>query len=457
VTILIILFIVVILGIIFFNPKLGTFLIWPILFTYPHGWWFYHGFLPLNIGYDDLFCIALFLVVFVRRNMLGGVPLRLSFAFWVITSFIAIVTLSGLSGALDWPSYREVILKEILKVWIFWCLFYSILHCIDNEHDLRIQFTMFSLAAVLGAGLVIFQYFAPSLALPWQLPEASGVRLGGTAAGTLAEDVELRRAYGAFMNANGAACVLSCSFFLLLGAVKLQKTLFSRMLVYGFAIFLLIGILVTKSRSGFLMLGATLFLMGFLGRNKKLSWLALITLGIVLFLFPETRESFLRRVSDIYDPLSKEMGRNVLGRVEVWKRYFQTANFKIFLLGQGNVSGIIRNETESHSLYVSLFTVYGAGSLVWALSTLIGFLRRARYIHFSENVVLSQVATTCLWVLFAWGVYAATSDALSSNYPRYLLFYLVVLVDRAYHLALQDEIRLYENAELITNYSEPWY
>lgn len=161
---LIILFIVVILGIIFFNPKLGTFLIWPILFTYPHGWWFYHGFLPLNIGYDDLFCIALFLVVFVRRNLLGGVPLRLSFAFWVITSFIAVVTLSGLSGALDWPSYREAILKEILKVWIFWCLFYSILHCIDNEHDLRIQFTMFSLAAVLGAGLVIFQYFAPSLA-----------------------------------------------------------------------------------------------------------------------------------------------------------------------------------------------------------------------------------------------------------------------------------------------------
>jgi len=432
-------FIVVILTVIFFNPKLGTFLIWPILFTYPHGWWYHQGFLPLNIGYDDLFFIVLFIVVFVRRNLMGGIPFRFGYGFWVITAFIGVVTLAGFSGAMDWPAYRFVILKEVLKVWVFWCLFYAVIHCVDDEKDLQTQLIMFSAAAVLGAGLVIFQYFVPSLAWPWQLPEAAG--LGGQAiSGTIGEEEETRRAYGAFMNANSAACVLVCSFVLLLGILKLQKNIWKRFIGYLFAFLLLVAVLVTKSRSGFLMLAAVLFLMALFGQNKKLSWLAIGLFIIVLFLFAGTRKAFFERLSDIYNPASKEVSSNVLGRVELWKRYFSTMNLKIFILGQGSTAGIILNETESHSMYVSLITVYGLSGLIWAMSSLCGFLKRVVFVRcYSTSVLLWQIATVCLWTVFSWGIYAGTSDALSSNYPRYLLFFLVVLIDRTFELCRQQE------------------
>ena len=45
-----------------------------------------------------------------------------------------------------------------------------------------------------------------------------------------------------------------------------------------------------------------------------------------------------------------------------------------------------------------------------------------------------------LWALCAWAIYAATSDALSSQYPRYLLFYAVVLVDRASAIAKETAL-----------------
>ena len=440
-TILFALLILIILGIIFLNPKLGTFLIWPILFTYPHGWWFFNGFLPLNIGYDDLFCIVLFLVVLFRRNILGGVPVRFGYSFWVISSFMMVVTAAALFGSAGYPfAYFPEFLKEILKTGIFWCLFYAILHCIDDERDLRIQFSMFSLAAVAGAVLLIFQYFAPSLAWPWQLPDVS--TLFGQTAGTIEEggDVETQRAYGAFMNANNAACILTASLILLIGAIRLQKTMVSKLFHYGFCFMLLIAILLTKSRSGLLVLALAMVPMAFLGQNRKIPWLV-ITAGILVFaLFTETRAAFMTRLSDIYNPASREVSENVGGRVELWKRYFETADMKTLALGQGNTGGMIRNETESHSMYVALPTVYGLGGVIWAIASFVGFVRRAWYVRHFGTPILNQVATACLWTLFAFSVYGATADAISSNYPRYLLFFLVVLVDRSFELTRQNQM-----------------
>jgi hypothetical protein len=42
-----------------------------------------------------------------------------------------------------------------------------------------------------------------------------------------------------------------------------------------------------------------------------------------------------------------------------------------------------------------------------------------------------------VWALIAWGIYALSADAISSQYPRYLLFYVVVLLDRASAIARQ--------------------
>jgi hypothetical protein len=426
-SLIIILATVAILGLILAKPKWGSFLIWPILFTYPHRWWFDHQFLPLNIGVDDLFCIVLFLVVLIRRNLLGSVPIRFGYAFWTISSFVIVVIIANLAGYKDIvsPFVRTDSIKDILKLGVYWCLFYAIIHCIDNERDFKMQLTMFSLAIVAGAVIVILQYFFPYRMEIFTSPKVQAALAG-----------EATRTTGAFLNANSAACMLSCSLMLIIATIRLQKNIIFKVFVYTFIFVLLIGILLTKSRSGLLSLGVVIFLMGILGRSKKVAWLILITAIFVSMTLPGFRGAFLRRIqrtSDIkQDP-------SVVGRAQTWSDYFSTATAKTYLLGQGVSRAREINGTESHSSYVSLITVYGIGGVIWALVALAIFFRKVLILRNFPDPLISTVSAGCMWAIINWGIYSIMADALNTPHPRYLLFYLVVLIDRAYSIAGQQQ------------------
>jgi len=427
--IIFILFLVV-LGIILVWPKLGTFIIWIILFTYPHGWWYYRGFLPLNIGADDLFCIALFLAVVIRRNFIQGVPIRFGYAFWVIGTFSIIGVIANYAGSLEGFGLEQgEYMKDILKNGVYFALFYAVLHCIDDEKDLKIQFTMFSIAAVIGALLVIIQRYFPDPMSIFALPQVYAERM-------LTYE---SRAEGAFTNPNAAACVLVCSLVLVVTALRLQRTAIAKLIVYLFIIVLLAATLFTQSRSGLLALGGTFILMSLIGKNRKTSWLVIGGAVVVILLFGGIRETYMERVAAAYDPHSGQWGANVLGRIETWRSYFETANAKDYIFGQGPKQGIVKNGMESHSAYVSLITVYGFGAIIWAILSLIFFLRKVWQLRRFPEPLITVVSSGCFWALVAWGIYATTSDAITSAYPRYLLFYIVVLIDRASFFAGQQQ------------------
>jgi hypothetical protein len=417
------------LGAAIVRPKWGAGLVWLVLFTYPHNWWFNHQVLPLNMGADDLVCILLFLAVVVRRNLFQAVPVRWGYAFWVITGFTLVAAVATGSGAMDAPLDRVLYLKDILKVCVYWGLFYAVLHCIDDARDLRRQVTMFAVAAVIGAVLVILQYFLPGRMQDWSNPSFLEI-----------EQVT-GRASGAFLNPNGAACVLACSLVLVATAMQLQGRWLLKGVLAMCSAFLLLGVFVTKSRSGLLALGAAFGLMAVLGRSRRVAWMVIAGAVVVGLSFAGVREALRQRLATVYDPTAQAWTDNVAGRTETWRRYFQTATPKVYLLGQGQRGGILRNGAETHSAYVSSLTVYGACGLVWAVASLIGFWTKARARPEGEDPLTAIVKSGCMWAWVAWAVYAATSDALSSQYPRYILFMLVVLVDRASAIAKDAAIQ----------------
>ncbi|MBP8302519.1 MAG: O-antigen ligase family protein [Phycisphaerae bacterium] len=409
------------------RPKWATGLVWLTLFTYPHNWWFNHPILPLNIGVDDLLCVVLFVAVVVRRNLFAGIRVRRGYAFWTITAFLLVATIANLSGALEAPFERVLYGKDILKLCVVWGLFYAVLHCIDDADDLRRQLTMFSIAAAAGGVLVVLHHVLPGSMQAWSNP-------------SFLEIQEVTgRASGAFLNPNGAACVLACSLVLVVTAVQLQGLWPAKGLLGLSCVLLLLGVSVTQSRSGFAALAGTFGLMALIGRNRRIAW-TILACAFLVVTFAGVRQALEARMATVYDPAARTWDRNLAGRAESWHRYFETATPKVILLGQGQRGGITRNGSESHSAYVSTLTVYGVGGLVWAIVSLVGFWRKARTGPEDEDARTLLVKSGCLWAFVAWAIYAATSDAISSQYPRYLLFYLVVLVDRASAIAKETAL-----------------
>lgn len=407
---------------VFVYPKWGSFLVWPILFTYPHYWWSRHQYLPLNIGMDDLFCLGLFLLVVFRRNFMEGQRVRFGFAFWIITTFVLVAAIANGVSALDARGPERILyLKDIMKLGVYWALFYAILHCIDSKRDLRLQLTMFALASAAGAVILILQNFLPGPMIHWTSPMV--IENLGTK--------QVSRASGAFMNPNSATCVLACAVMLVTTTIKLQRTQIAKLFTYGIIGLLMVAALLARSRSGLLALTGALGFMMFFGRSKKFAVMVVVVAIAVGLSFPLLSGRFFERIATTYDPRSGDIGRNVLGRVATWQSYFTTATLSDYVLGQGFRHGIAKNKNESHSTYVSLITVYGVGGVTWAVAFFVLFRRRAREASASGDRLLCAVSSGCICAMVAWGLYAFTSDALNAPYPRYVLFYLIVLVDRA--------------------------
>jgi hypothetical protein len=297
--------------------------------------------------------------------------------------------------------------------------------------------------AVAGGILVILQNFFPQQMEAFAAPiviETVGVSFGA-------------RGSGAFMNPNTAACMLGCSLMLVITAIRLQETTVSKTVVYAFIFVLLTAVLFTRSRAGLMAFGTTLLLMGFFGRGKKFAWLVITAAIVLVLILPEARNLYIQRIKETYDPSSGTWGANVTGRVAMWKSYIETATVKDYLLGQGATQAAAKNRMESHSAYVSLLTVYGIGGVLWALIALIIFLRKAFVLrHFTDPLVVT-IGAGCIWALIVWGIYGTSADAISSQYPLYLLFYLVVLLDRSYSIAREQQEFLLRLGLRFTDYA----
>jgi hypothetical protein len=175
----------------------------------------------------------------------------------------------------------------------------------------------------------------------------------------------------------------------------------------------------------------------FIGRSKSVALWCLIGGTIVGASFAGARELFSERLVQAYNPETGWLGDNVYGRMDTWWAYLSDSTARDYLLGQGAASAIAKHGMESHNAYISLLTVYGAAGAVWGLVSLVAFVRRVQRVQKVSDPAVTTVAAGAMWALVFWGIYAFTADAITSSYARYLLFYVMVLVDRAHALAVQ--------------------
>lgn len=427
--------ILLVLMVITIKPKLGIVMLWPMLFLYPHYLMFQSQILPLNIGIDDLFICLLFLIVLFRRNIIGGIPIRLGFAFWITAAFFMILVISNLHSYAVVRTEFEVFLKAILKGVITVLLAYSLVNSIDTQEDLKRVIFAFCFSAGLGAIIMVLQQFFPGPFVIFASPYyVYGLEYGANPAPA-----------GAFMNQNNAAIILGMSSLIIVCTLRMKGRFFRKNFRFVLLGIMVVAILFTRSRSGFLCLVIPLMMMGFIGNNKGYAILFMV-LGLIIFIaLPVFREALFERFTGaegetynvgIIEPIAMRL--RVVGKL--WANITPGR----FLFGQSNVVDTMQGHEAAHNAYFGIPLNYGIGGTFWIITLVWILLRKANFMKEHPDMVISSVGLSIRWCLLIFALYSIVGTFLGNFYIRYSLFLLTALAQCGYDLSWQYQSYEYD-------------
>ncbi|RME41606.1 MAG: hypothetical protein D6788_00890 [Planctomycetota bacterium] len=430
------------------QPKVGAYLVWPIVFLYPHLYMERLGLLPWNIGGDDLFICLFFLIVVVRRNLLGRVPLRLGISVIGAVAYLVIWTVANFSGWSLVPELEpEQIYKPILKYVVFVLLTYSLVHTLDDARDLRRVSIAFCVTLTLAGVTVILQRWFPEpmRIFTTEREEMTRLALGG-----------VERAIGSLLNPNTA-----CS---LLGMVVVMAVCLSGSLPAGAAKVALLGcipvllaaMVFTESRAGALSLSLSLLAMLLFSRYRRYAWVMGGGLVVAVLLKPDVFLPYWERIVSTYNPVAGQLGETAMSRVDIWKRFWETSTPQIWLLGQGRIAAHYRIGADAHSTYVGALFHHGIAGVVWFLVFFGILVRRGWWLVHHAPQPYRMVASGVMWGLLLWAIAGLTIDMVVTAPSRFVYLFYAVLLERGYVLARRRAAPV-SLPERLTPYGRPAY
>jgi len=433
--ILVLIVIVIVLVVMIFRPKLGILLLWPMLFLYPHYYMWQRQLLPLNIGIDDLFICAMFLIVLVRQNLMGGMRPRFGYAFWITFVFFIISLISNVNSYLLVGVELEEFVKAILKGVITVLLAYSLINSIDDLDDLKRLVFAYCFSAGLGAVIMILQQFFPGPFIIFTSPYyVFGLEHG-------ARPVPV----GAFMNRNNAAIVLGTASLVIVSTLGLRSMYFRKSLRFTLLGIMVVAILFTRSRSGFLCLVIPLMLMGFVGKNKGYAMIFII-IGLIVFLALPTFRGALFERFGIGGPGGEYVGfwNPIIMRLQAVLGAWERMTLRRLLFGQSQIVDIMFGYPTAHNAYFGIPLTYGFGGAIWMVALIAIMLHKAKLMTRHPDLTISSVGRSIRWCLVVFGLYCIVGGLIGNYYVRYSLFLLAVLAQRGADLAWQYQLWDYD-------------
>lgn len=425
------------------NPKIGAVLVWPVLLLYPHLLLERMGLLPWNIGLDDLFICSFFLIVVVRRNLLGGVPLRLGLCVLGTMCYFVLWAVAHASGWRMMPELFPIdVVKPVLKYGIYVLFVYVMIHTIDNERDLRRSALTFVVCMMLAGLTVILQQYFPAQMAIFTSEKVETLRRwhGG-----------VTRAVGSLAGANTACAILGMAAIFAVTTVRTQTTPLRRVLLVASVPILLAAMVLTESRTGAIALGVTVIIMGFVSRSKLYAWGIVCMALLVALVRPALLLDFWERFAAIYTTdVGGQLDPNAQTRIDLWREYFASATPQILFLGQGRLVPILLHGSHPHSTYVSALLLHGIGGVIWFAAFFGILVRRGVWLARYAIEPYRSIGSGVLWGMMAWAIAGLTLDMLVTPYPRYVYLFFAVLIERSYVLAREAPQPLAEQSPAVT-------
>lgn len=414
---------ILLLGLLFFQPKLGAILVWPIILAYPHQYWQQLGLMPMNIGFDDLFICVFFIIVLVRRNMIDGLPVRIGYVFWFAVFMAWFVLTSYINGGSKIGASLQATVKPALKGVIDALLVYGLLNTTDDIKDLgRTSLAFCFFVGISGILVILQQYFPDAMNIFTQTPE------------TTMATAELVRPTGAFVNANSAALVMDTAFLIIVCTLSLKSRLFPKSMRFAILFILLLAIFITKSRSGFMCLAIPLMLMAILGKNKRYAWVVIVLLIVIIAVSPVIVSGVLERFRGGGGPLAG-IKMHYIDSLETWQR----ATWDMLLFGQPPEIDEILWNLQPHGFYVGTPLRYGFGGVLVVIIFFVVVLRKSRAMKGSLESTISCFGSAVRWGVLAYLLYGFVGSFWGDIHVRYTLLLLAVFADRGFAIMNQNE------------------
>lgn len=411
------------------RPRLSVLFIWPIILLYPNNLWNQARIIPLEIGFDDLYIIVAFVLVFWHRRILHGRRSYLGFPVWAAFAFVLIVVISNISGTLQIardPAVDRSTLKDVLKMALIVPFVYSIANAIDDWKDLKRLILVISIALGLAAALTVVSHFQPHI-VEYFWEARAKVRLHGGF---------YSRATGSFMQANTVGIVMSIGIVINLVCLLLFRRPSVRGCLIVGAALMFAALLLSKSRTGLICLGAGfLVLLGMRGRAVAL--LAVVAVIPVVLFFPDTLASIAERFELSYSAATGQLGPSVEGRLVLHGLYLSELDGPALAFGRGVYPGRVMTGTlqKPHNGFLDLLCYYGVFGVTWLGVVVCCTCHRLRVLLNAHSTEAAQVGRMVILMLVVFTVGSFAADTFTNIFVLYFFFAALILVDSAYRLA----------------------
>jgi len=415
-------------AVVLISPKLGALLLGPIIFVYPHLYMERQSLLPWNAGVDDLFICLLFVIVVLRRNLFGGVQLRIVLTVIGAFTYYLIWVMAQFSGWYISPELQPIeVLKPILKGTIFVLYAYVLVHTIDDERDLRRMAMAMTLVMTAAACTVILHRLFPGQFAIFSAERFERLRV---AAG------QVERGVGSLMSPNTGAALLAMMVLFTIHIRKLTSST-TQLLLFACIPVLLIGMTFTGSRTGGLALGAAVALMAIISRSRFYAWglCGLVLVGI--FLRPDIVMVYWERLTQAYNPEAGEIGETGASRMWAWEQYIVTATPQAWIFGEGQASPLMRIGLNAHSTYIAALFYHGIFGLIWMLAFFGMVVRRGAQLVRCGQEPYRSIGSAVLWALLVWAIAGIAIDMLVTFAPHFMYLFFAAMIERSYALARQ--------------------
>lgn len=429
-------FIAILLGLL--RPKLAILFFWPLMYCYPS--WLLFNMLPLNVGLDDLLLISLFIGSLIRSR--GRLEVKWPFVMSIlfcalfVLGDLASIAMGNLNIALLWQQWLKN-LGLILFV-------YSISSMTKTPEQISKMIYSLLFGAFLGAVFVIYYAIIPYAYNPFQIPYH-----------LLGHEAWTKQALGPFGDTAIAGGVLGFAVLIGYFRIRFAKDRYKRPVIVIVTGVLLLGLLLSSSRSGWIFVLFPLVLSSLLSKQRVLGIFLLGTIIIVVFASLTYFRVFSTRMdATIYQITSGELHTVSSNRFEMWIEHLSKPSIKWLFFGEGFA---IMGGAHVHNNYLGILKNMGlAGVLFWFVYYVKVIKKSSWLKRYDPNSDMALLFQAVFWCYIGYFIYFMPATPAMWAPVRYIDFFLMTLIclryeqvakQYTYQEKLDDEHLYYDQLE----------